>query len=253
MAKQIIKENDEVQTPPQETARQKYERSFAEMNPGVDINDEEAYYGAKNGMLDELGRLRKNGANLRKAVDMENSPFGEMLLAAVEAGNGAKDFNPLKWYAKEKGADLKAILEDPEKADELMTAYNEGLEERAASDKEKDEAKQKQIDGLQAIYDADEANGISKEQTQQRIGEMFDKLDGIVKGDYISFYEMLHRDSSRDEDIERAREEGRKQGVSTKVNEKLRSMPEQQERNGGRQEKVPERKPKNEVRNPFLA
>lgn len=251
MAKQINNE-EVVQAPPQETARQRYERSFAEMNPDVDINDEDAYYGAKNGMIDELGRLRKNAANVRKAVDAD-SPFGEMFNAAIEAGNGAKDFNPLKWYAKEKNADLKAILDDPEKADELMTAYNEGLEEKAAIDKEKDEVKQKQIDGLQAIYDADKANGIPEEQTQQRIGEMFDKLDAIVKGDYISFYDMLHRDSSRDDDIAKAREEGRKQGVSTKINEKLRSMPEQQERNGGRQEKVPERKTRNEEKNPFLA
>lgn len=235
----------------QETARQRYDRSFAEMNPDVDVNDEEAYYDAKNNMIDELGKYRKNGASLRKAIDAD-SPFGEMMNAAVESGNGGKDFNPLKWYAQEKGADLKAILDDPEKADELMTAYNEGREKKAAMDKEMEAVKQAQTDGLQKIFDADKAKGVSEEQTQKQIAGMFDKLDAILKGDYLPFYEMMTRDASREEDITKAREDGRKEGVSTKVTEKLRTMNEQKERNAGNQEPVKEKPRARKSNNPFV-
>lgn len=255
MAKDTKNNNAEEQTEApvevQETAKQRYDRSFAEMNPEVDVNDEEAYYDAKNNMIEELGKYRKNGANLRRAIDAD-SPFGEMMNAAVESGNGAKDFNPLKWYAQEKGADLKAILEDPEKADELMTAYNEGMEKRAAQDKEMEAVKQAQTQGLQAIYDADKANGISEEQTQKQIGDMFDKLDAVLKGDYLSFYQMMTRDASREDDINQAREEGRKAGVNTKVTEKLRTMNEQKERNSGSQEPMAEKPRARKSNNPFV-
>ena len=94
--------------------------------------------------------------------------------------------------------------------------------------------------------------GLTDEQASEILSEIF-KLGGDLEVGIIpiKMFELMAKGMTRDADVEMAREEGVAEGLSTKVTDKLRTMPKTTEQVSGRQTPMREVKPKRSAYNPF--
>ena len=89
--------------------KDKFRERYSKRYPDVNMDDEEAYYGQANQMMDEYEGYEESSRKMRESL--ANSPvFAEMLVAA----KGQDDFDPVIWMVKSKGLDLEALSSDPE-------------------------------------------------------------------------------------------------------------------------------------------
>lgn len=212
--------------------KDKYRERFAERNPDIDINDEDAVYGRMNERADRLSRLEEMNDNFNKSVS--NSPlFTDMLMASQNNPN----FDPFV-YAIENGGveNFEDAIQDPEYLSKLAEANKKSLE-RQAKDKEiKDRFEQNIGPSLEGIHAKAQEMGHTPEQEQQVFQAYYDAVfngtDGIYSPDV---YELFAKGLNFDKAVEDARSEGVADGLNRKVNDTLRSLPESREGNGGRQ------------------
>lgn len=233
--------------------REIYERDFAAMNPDLDMNDEEAVYGARNSALGKLKKYDESTSRLKSVVG--KSPILQDAITAASEAEG-DDFDFLRWLGESKGVDIKQALEDPEYAAKVTEGYKQNLADKAAQEAESAERDKKFNDAagksFEEIYSWDEGRKVSAEKTKENIQKMFEAVDNFVMGNYLPLYQLFTKGASYDTDVDMARNEGRKDGLGQKVAQKLANTSEGMERNGGRQQPVPERKPKPKKVNPYI-
>ena len=93
-------------------------------------------------------------------------------------------------------------------------------------------------DNMPASIDAVKAKaqelGLSDEQTTEIVGQMFQVMDDLVHGKIdTEVFAMMAKGKNFDEAVEQARDEGKVEGLNQKVNDKLRTLENRQERVAG--------------------
>lgn len=244
---------EEVEAPKELSQREMYDRDFAAMNPDLNMEDEEAVYGARNKMLDKLKRYDSSTKRLKET--MKKSPMLSEAIGAISESDG--DFDLLQWLSSAKGVDIKKALEDPDYAKSITDAFNKSIADKAqqneADEKARNQFNEKATASLNAIYDWDSGRKVSAEQTKKNLQQVTAEIEAYIQGDYLPLYQKLSKGTRYDEDMATATERGRKEGLNTKVNEKLRSMPSTPSRSGGRQQAIPQPKPqKAKKTNPYI-
>ena len=232
-----------------ETKRDAFRRRIAERAPELNMEDDDAYYGYMDDMVSEFDDYKKSSETMRS--NMDKSPaLTEMFMAA----NKQENFDPVLWMVRQKGLDLDALRDDPEYAEKITEAHNEWLAKRAKADEINEQAAVNMPKSIEAIQAKAAEMGLSDEQTDEIVGEIYkmgnDLTIGVIP---VNIFEMLAKGRNHDADVEMAREEGVAEGLNTKVDDKLRSMPKTNEAVGGRQIPTKEKKKKKESFNPFLA
>lgn len=232
-----------------ETKREAFRRRMAEREPDLNLDDEDAYYGYMDDMVTEYDEYRTSSDAMRK--NMDHSPaLAEMFMAAREE----ESFDPVLWMVRNKGLDLDALRDDPDYAEKVTEAHNEWLAKRAKSDEINEQAAANIPKSIEAIKVKASEMGLSDEQTEEIMDEIYQMGDNLVLGIIpVNIFEMLAKGKTRDADVETAREEGIAEGLNTKVTDKLRTMPKTTEQVRGRQMPVREPKPKKPMYNPFKA
>ena len=246
--------NEEVQDgaqepqPTQPSKRDAFRGRFAQRHPDLDMDDEDAYYDAANNMLDEYEGYERYSNNLRDNI--QGSPIlRDMIIAAKDK----EDFNPIVWAIEEGRLDLDALREDPDYAKVIAEASKTALERKTKSE----EIEKQAAENWPVTMDETKAKaaelGLSDDDALEIIKEMYQMMDDLIIGKVnMDVFEHLAKGRKHEEDVEQARTEGRAEGLSTKVDEKLRKMPKKQEHISGQQTPMKETRPK-VSNNPFLA
>lgn len=232
-----------------ETKREAFRRRMAEREPNLNLDDEDAYYGYMDDMVTEYDEYRTSSDAMRK--NMDHSPaLAEMFVAAREE----ESFDPVLWMVRNKGLDLDALRDDPDYAEKVTEAHNEWLAKRAKADEINEQASVNMPKSIENIQAKAAELGLSDELTDEIVGEIYQMGNDLTLGIIpVNIFEMLAKGKTRDADVEMAREVGIAEGLNTKVNDKLRTMPKTTEQVRGRQMPVREAKPKRPVYNPFKA
>jgi len=226
-----------------------FRERFSKRYPDLDMDDEEAYYGQAGTMMDEYEGYESNAKKLRDRMD--ESPFFAEMIAAARDKDG---FDPLVWMVEQKGLDLDALRDDPDYVKKLGEAREKHLRTMAAQADIDKQVETNMPKTIEAIKRKQLELGLTDEQTDEVVAQLYRVMDDLIVGKISpEQFEAQAKAMNYDKDVRTAHDEGVAQGLQTKVDDKLRSLENSQERPGGRQMPMQERKPKNKLNNPFLA
>lgn len=125
------------------SGKDSFNERFGKRFPDVNIEDEEAYYGALNG---ELDRLEKSDAAQKELGNiLASDPRSAGFLMVLKSGG-----NPVEYLIEQYGEDFREALNDEEKAKEFAAAFAKNVEKRAESEKLREQADA----NMQAMIDA---------------------------------------------------------------------------------------------------
>ena len=224
-----------------------FRERFSKRYPGIDIEDEESYYGAGNDLLDKYEGYEQNSSKMRERIS--KSPlFAEMIAAAGKQD----DFDPIVWMVQNKGLDLKAVAEDTEYAQKLADAHNTYLEKMAKQDEIEKQMAENMPVSIEAIRAKAKEMNLTDEQAEEVIGKLYTVMDELIVGKVDpALFEMMAKGMNYDTAVAEAKEEGMAAGLNTKVNDTLRDLSGKRERNAGRQSPTAPPKPPRKTHNPF--
>lgn len=207
----------------QKSRRDSFRENFASRHPDIDMNDEEAYYGALedeyNSSQDELGRYRESN---RKLNDM----FMQNPQAAYFMNDLLDGKKPMGVVLIEQFGDLfKDAVDDP--SDENVKIFADALDEHARRIKENDRLQaefEKNVDRSETtIEDWAARNRMKPEQidaVREYINGQFGNLiSGIITPEMLDFaYKGLNYDKA----VAAAEESGEAAGRTQRIKESLR-------------------------------
>ena len=226
-----------------------FRERFQSRYPNVNVDDEEAYYGAANELMDNYESFETNSNNMRERM-MKSPVFAEMIVAAGKQD----DFDPVVWMVANKGLDLQALQDDPEYSQKLADAHNTYLEKRAKQDEIEKQMSENMPASIEAIRAKAAEMNLTDEQAEKVIGQMYQVMDDLIVGKIDpSMFELMAKGMNFDTAVQDAKAEGIAEGLGTKIDDKLVDLNKKRERVGGSQRPKRERKQENDVKNPFLA
>lgn len=213
----------------------------------LNLDDEDAYYDRMGQMMDEYEGYERNSQRMRDAVG-KSPAMAEMLRAAQQQD----DFDPIIWLTENRGLDLDALKDDPEYAQKVADAHAKYVERDAASRQIVDDMAANMPASIESVQAKAAELGLDEAKTEEIVGQMYQIMDDLVHGKIdVALFEMLAKGASHDADVAQAHEEGQVQGLSTKIDEHLRSGAGREPKPQGRQMARQEPKPKVQSRNPF--
>lgn len=213
----------------------------------LNLDDEDAYYDQMGRMMDEYEGYEKSSARMRESI-AKSPAMAEMVRAAGQQD----DFDPITWLVENRGLDLDALRDDPEYAQKLADAHAKYMERDAASKQIAEDMTANMPASVDAIRAKAQELGLSEEQTEATVGQMYQIMDDLIHGKMdTNLFAMLAKGASHDADVAQARDEGQAAGLSTKIDERLRRDAGRTPKPVGRQSAAGEPKPKVENRNPF--
>lgn len=247
---EIDKNQQVAETPAaQPSKRDNFRGRFSKRYPDLNMDDEEAYYDQAGKMMDEYEGYENNSRRLRES--MGKSPaMQEMLLAARDQ----EDFDPVIWMVQQKGLDLQALQDDPDYSQKLSEAHESYLNRMAQSDEIEKAMNENMPASVEAIRSKAQELGLDDAKTQEIVGKMYQVMEDLIMGKMDpEIFAMLAKGGSYDDAVSTARDEGMAQGLSQKVDDKLRTLDNRKEYVGGAQTPVKPSEPKKKERNMFLA
>ena len=241
----------------QPTARDNFRNRFGgQFAEGEDMDDEDTYYGKANQYMDEYEGMQNNLNNVRNAVG-NSEDFQEMLAELSEWNEEHPDqpYSIMHFIAKkvrQGELDLDELQNNPDYADQIAEAQaqrtkdadeKKALEEEGAKNFDESIAMMKRV--------ADE-RGLTPEQVNSAMEKLYGIFDnlGVNKITEEDFNAILDAQNYGD-DVAQAREEGKAEGVNTKVTDRLRHMPSSGERGGRQTARTSEVKPEQSQQNMF--
>lgn len=224
-----------------------YFERIRKRNPDLNVDDEESYYDFQNKLMDEYESYEESSNNLRSHI--EKSPlFAEMMVASKKQ----EGFDPIVWAVENGKLNIEALQNDPDYAKKLAKASQKAMERRAKQDDIDKQMEENMPVSIESIRMKAKEMNLSDEQAEEVIGHMYQIMNDLIVGKIDShIFELIAKGQNYDAGIEAAREEGVAEGLNTKVNERLRTLPNKIERTGGKQSPIRERAI-NKNKNPFI-
>lgn len=233
--------------PPAPSKRDAFRSRVGSRYSDLNMDDEDAYYDRMNQMMDEYEGYEKGSQRMRAAVG--KSPA---MMEMIRAAQNQDDFDPIIWLVENRGLDLDALKDDPEYAQKVAESHAKYME-RDAESKAIVEAMTANMPGsVTAVKEKAKELGLDEKATEELVGKMYQIMDDLVHGKIDpELFATLAKGEKHDEDVQQAHEEGQAAGLSTKIDEHLRSGAGREPKPQGRQgaSREPEQKPKS--RNPF--
>ena len=232
-----------------ETQKERFNRRFANRFSDLDVNDEDIYYRRANKLLDDFETYEKATGNLVSAVE-NNEHFMDMLTRACTQD----DFDPLVWMIENCGLDLQEVVKNPEYADVIAKAHARYIEQQAQERQIDDMMKANLPKSMKEIEQFCKQENIETEQMNQCIADMWQLGEDLVKGILpLEVFQLFIKASQYDENINRAYEQGKKDGLNIKIEEHLKDV------RSAPQSTIPTQTPintdnkkKNKHKNPFV-
>ena len=209
--------------------RDQFRERVSKRYPDLNMDDEDAYYEQMGKTMDEYEGYENNTRRLREA--MEKSPeMAKMLVAA----QGQDNFDPIVYMFENANADILALAQDPDGAKKFGEMRAQQLSRQAENDEIKKSVENNMPASIEAVTAKAQEMGLDEEKTKEIVGRMFQIMDDLVHGKIDpEIFAMMAKGSDYDSAVEQAHEEGRIEGVNTKVNDKLRTLENKRERVSG--------------------
>lgn len=213
----------------------------------LNMDDEDAYYDQMGKMMDEYEGYESSSRRMRDAVG-KSPAMAEMLRAAQQQD----DFDPIVWLVENRGFDLDALKDDPAYAQKVADAHAKYVERDAEGRKIAEEMAANMPASVEAVKAKAAEIGLDEAKVEEVVGHMYQIMDDLVHGIIDpEIFAMLAKGASHDADVAQAREEGQAAGLSTRIDEHLRSGAGRTPTPSGRQRATSEATPKRGPRNPF--
>lgn len=214
------------QQPTEQTAKSRrdtFREGFASRHPDIDMDDEEAYYGALddeyNAQREELERDRKDNERLN-AMFMEN-PNAAYFMNDLLDGKENVGVSLMRHF----GQTFKDAVDDP--TEENVKAFADALDEHAKKVKENDRLQrefEQNADYSESVIEqwaqAHKATPEQIDAMREFISGQFSKLlSGIITTEMLDFaYKGLNYDT----DVAAAEENGAAKGRNERIQERMR-------------------------------
>lgn len=183
-------------------------------------DDDEALYGQINDDYDNYeSELTKHREQAQQFSDMFSSdPRSASFLQHWRNGE-----DPALALVRLYGEDIKAVLEDPERLEEVAEAHKEYLG-RIEQNRELEEQYQQNMQAtLSALEQLQAERGLSDDEIDEAMQFLLEIVGNGIVGKFTpESIELALKALNHDTNVENARHEGNIQGRNTKIEEKLR-------------------------------
>lgn len=206
--------------------KQKFRDNFANTYPDIDMNDEEAYFGALNDENEKnsqnsqkLKDYEENEKRLGDAFDTDPRTAGLFLELTREGGK------PLDYLIDHYGQEFVDAINDPDNAEfreKLAKKQQEELQRIADNEKNEDERADNLEASLDALTEAGQELGLSDDQLADVFKQFMQFTEDLIN-DKVSkeWWTIIAKGLSHDADVEQASVEGEVKGKNAKIKEKL--------------------------------
>lgn len=219
MTEEILNERTEEVVPKSgnDTFRERFKTRF----PDVNIDDEDAYYGALNG---EFDRIEKSDAAQKELGELlAKDPRSAGFLMVLRKGG-----NPVEYLIEQYGEDFRDALNDEEKAKEFAAAFAKNVEKRAESDRLRELAESNRQSMLDALDEAQKDGSFSDDDAAKAFEYLYadegllDRIlvNDIKKEDWMMLMKAAKYDDMIKENevkVTEAREEGEIAGRNANI------------------------------------
>lgn len=212
---------EEIEKQPIKTKRELALERLRGKYPDRDFDDEEVFFGQINDDYDAYDR------ELAGYKDRERT-FSDMFTSDPRSANfimnWRKGEDPTISLVRQFGTEIKDVIDDPERQEEIAAANKEFVE-RVAKEKELEELYQKNLtESLTYLETMQREKGVSDEEIDNAM-ELLVRIvrDGVVGKFTPESIEMAMKAINHDVDVAQAGHEGEVKGRNTKIEEKLRS------------------------------
>ena len=225
----------EPQTPPKPSAKERYRSRYGKANPDLNLDDEEAFYGRANENLDELESLRESNRQLGEAFD-RTPELAAMVIAAKEGKS------PFVWLVENIGPnlDVRELADNPEFAKQMGEAVTSFMENQKAAQAKKEEIGNNAVKSIEVLKELQAEMGLSDEQCVKMAKDFFGEFDAdgnpVGKDSFMQnaangivtkgMWESLVKGRNYDDDIASATEKAKASALNSKIQNGLKSFGE---------------------------
>lgn len=242
---------EEPSAPSEPSRRDRFRQGISNRKADLDMDDENAYYDYLDSQLSERDGYESKVNNLRDA--MQGSPdFAEMLDDASQT----EKYHPLMFLAKklQSGEVTLEELQSGDFGDQIAKAQEDGAKVREQQ-KQIEAERAKNFDAsLELVRKVQQEKGLSDDQVTEALGKMYQIMDDLIVNKVSEeTFNAIVNSMNFEQAVSDARDEGRAEGMNTKVRDQLRRMPKSNERTGGAQaQAAPKPQAKKKAYNPFV-
>lgn len=205
---------------PVTTNRDKLRKRLAERYPDQSFDEDEDLYGRIDSDYDDYeGQLGQYRANEEKMVDLFNrDPRSARFLKEWADGN-----DPVVLMIRHYGSDIREILDDPDKIEEIAKANKEYVD-RVAQEKDLEDQYEKNLEeSLTLLEKVQKDKGLSDEDMEKVIAQLRDDANDVLMGRFTQdAIDRVTKALNYDQDVEAAGYEGEVRGKNQRIDEKLR-------------------------------
>lgn len=217
-------QEEAVNNPPLEDKRTKLRDRIKERYPDDDLDDDDTFYDRVNKDYDdyesELGTHREQA---QKLSDMfSTDPRSAEFLQDWQAGE-----DPVMSLIKRFGVEIRDILDDPDRQEEIAEANQQYLLQVAENKRLDEEYQANQAESLDYLERLQDERGIPDEEIDAAMALLIGIVrDGIVGKFSPETIEMALKAVNYERDLNETSEEAELRGRNAKITEKLRKPTE---------------------------
>lgn len=200
--------------------RDKLRKRLSERYPDQNFDEDEDFYGRIDSDYEDYeGQLGQYRENEGKMVDLFNrDPRSARFLKEWADGN-----DPVILMIRHYGSDIKEILDDPDKIEEIAKANKEYVD-RVAQEKDLEDQYEKNLEeSLTLLEQVQTTRNLTDEDMEKVIAQLRDDANDVLMGRFTQeAVDRALKALNYDQDVEAAGYEGEVRGKNKKIDEKLR-------------------------------
>ena len=211
---------------PEATKRSKVTSRIKNRLPEMNTEDDETLFGQIDTDYDDYeNRLSEKDNELEEYKSREKT-FADLFYSdpksAAFLSSWRQGGDPIMSLIRNFGMEIKDVLDDPDKQEEISKA-NEEYVKRVAMEKDLDDTYQKNLNESLMLIDNLEKSG----RSTQQVDEAFALLLGIVRDGILGkfrpeSFDMAFKALNHDADVQNAASDGEIKGRNAKIDETLR-------------------------------
>jgi hypothetical protein len=199
-----------------EKMQERLKAKYADKN----FDDDEAMYGQ---IGDDYDEYDNQVSGYRDREEKLGKMFSSDPRSARFLTDWSKGTDPAVNLVRHYGMEIKEIIDDPERQEEMAKANKEYVE-RVAKEKDLEETYKKNLaESLQTLEQMQQSEGLSDDDLDAAVGKLLQIASDAVIGKFApETIKLMLNAINYDKDVAAAGDEGEVRGRNTKIEEKLR-------------------------------
>jgi len=200
--------------------KDKLKKRLTERYPDENLDEDESMYGRIDADYDDYeGQLGKYRENEQKMVDLFNRDPRSARFLKEWADGG----DPVIAIIRNYGSDIKDIIDDPEKIEEIAKANKEYVDRVAQEKGLEDEYEKNLEESLTLLENLQTERGLTDDDMEKVIAQLRDDANDVIMGRFTAeAVDRVLKAQNHDADVANAGYEGEVRGANKKIEDKLR-------------------------------